>query len=313
MTKRPDEFSLIEQIRRRAVVSDRTRLGIGDDAALLKVSGGEGVLVAVDVLMEGVHFDSERAGAQVVGRKALAVNLSDMAAMAARPTATVVGIVLPRRRAEQLGQELTEGLLSIAAEFDVDLIGGDTNTWDGPLVISVTLLGEPTGRGAVTRSGARAGDWIFVTGALGGSLGGRHLTFQPRVGEAQALHNMVNLHAMIDVSDGIASDIRHLARESVVGMVVDAGAIPIHDDVDRSLPDDQRLRHALTDGEDFELLFSVSEEDGRRLLEQPPLDIPLSRIGEVTLAEAGCRLRLPDGALTELPHGGWVHPFGDAL
>ncbi len=312
MTDRPDEFSLIEQIRSRTVVSDRTRLGIGDDAALLNVSAGDGVLVAVDVLMEGVHFDCERAGAEAVGRKALAVNLSDMAAMAARPTATVVGIVLPRRRAEQLGQELTEGLLGIAAEFDVDLIGGDTNTWDGPLVISVTLLGEPSGRGVVTRSGARAGDWLFVTGALGGSLAGRHLTFPPRVGEALALHNAVNLHAMIDVSDGVASDVRHLARESGVGVVIDAGAVPIHDDVDRSLPDDQRLRHALTDGEDFELLFSVSEEDGRRLLERSSLGIPLSRIGEVTQAEAGCRLRLPDGALTELPEGGWVHPFGGA-
>ncbi len=311
MTNRPDEFSLIEQIRRRTVVSDRTRLGIGDDAALLNVSGDGEVLVAIDVLMEGVHFDGERSGAEAVGRKALAVNLSDMAAMAARPTATVVGIVLPKRRAELLGQQLMDGLLGIAAEFDVDLIGGDTNTWDGPLVISVTLLGEPSGRGIVTRSGARAGDWLFVTGALGGSLSGRHLTFQPRVDEALTLHSAVNLHAMIDVSDGVASDVRHLARESDVGMVIDAGAVPIHDDVDGSLSDAQRLHHALTDGEDFELLFSVSKEDGRRLLERSPLDVPLTLIGAVT-QEAGCRLRLADGTQTELPEGGWVHSFGDA-
>ncbi|MGE0373961.1 MAG: thiamine-monophosphate kinase [Planctomycetaceae bacterium] len=303
-----DEFSLIEDIRRRAVVSDRTLVGIGDDAALLSVTGTDGVLVTLDVLTEGVHFDLEVSRPQAVGRKALAVNLSDIAAMAGRPTAAVVGLVLPRDRGARLADSLMEGMFDIAAEFGVDLIGGDTNTCDGLLVVSVTLLGEPSERGVVKRSGARAGDWVLVTGALGGSFQGRHLTFQPRVQEALALHAAADLHAMIDLSDGLASDARHLARESGVGLIIDARAVPIHEDVDGSLTDEARLERALCDGEDFELLLTVSEEDGRRLLERPPIEIHLSQIGEVT-GEPGCRIRRDGGRIEPLPTGGWVHGF----
>lgn len=303
-----DEFSLIDDIRRRAPTSARTLLGIGDDAALVAVGSGDGVLITVDVLTEGVHFDLDTSTPRAVGRKALAVNLSDMAAMAGKPAAAVVGLVLPQDRGEWLVDDLMDGMWALAAPFGVDLVGGDTNTWSGPLVVSVTLLGEPTSRGVVRRSGARPGDWLLVTGGLGGSLKGRHLTFQPRVQEALALHQAADLHALIDLSDGLASDARHMARESGVGLIIDARTVPIHDDVDPLLPADVRLQHALGDGEDFELLLAVSEEEGPRLLAHPPIAVPLTRIGEVT-SEPGCRLRRDDTTVTPLPGGGWVHRF----
>lgn len=303
-----DEFSLIDAIRRRASETSLSELGIGDDTAHLLTQREAGVLVAVDVLMEGVHFDLSQTSPEMVGRKALAVNLSDIAAMAGEPTGAVVGLVLPRDRGFSLGESVMAGLTSLADEFGVAVIGGDTNSWDGPLIISVTILGEPTGNGPVTRAGAQPGDWLFVSGTLGGSLGGRHLSFTPRVNEAIRLHQKVDLHAMIDLSDGLASDVRHIANESHVGVTILADRIPIHEDVDASLAVDDRLRHALSDGEDFELLFAVSPSDGERLLSDPPIEPALTHIGEVT-EEVMCRIKRANGTVEALPLGGWQHGF----
>jgi thiamine-monophosphate kinase len=302
------EFELIERIRRQAATSAAVALGIGDDAALLKLTPGAEILVAKDVLMEGVHFDSSVTSARQIGYKSLAVNLSDIAAMAGRPTAAFVGLVLPADRGAEFADSVMAGLLELAAEYDVPLAGGDTNIWNGPTVISVTLLGEPTGRGAVLRSGARLGDWLMVTGALGGSLSGRHLAFSPRVREAQALHQAVDLHAMIDLSDGVASDLRHIVNASGVGATLEAQAVPIHEDVPADLPPADRLKHALSDGEDFELLFAVDAASGRQLLAAPPFETPLTRIGEFTAGE-GCWLQTSEGDRRRLEPGGWEHRF----
>src|SRR5262249_36214210 len=140
-----------------------------------------------------------------------------------------------------------------------------------PLVINVTVLGEASGRGPVRRSGAQPGDWLFVTGPLGGSIRGKHLTFTPRVREALALHQLTNLKAMIDISDGLAADLHHICKESDCGAVLRETAIPVADAArqmnDALLP----LQHALGDGEDFELLFAVAPEEGRRLQDEQPL------------------------------------------
>lgn len=307
------EFQLIDWVRAQAARDPRVSVGIGDDAAVIAPSArgaspGPNALVAVDMLMEGVHFTFPPATAGDVGRKALAVNLSDIAAMAGVPTHAVVAVALPRDRGFAFAQELHAGLLAAAREFDVVLAGGDTNVWDGPLVISVTLTGEATGRGAVLRSGALPGDWIIVTGSLGGSLAGRHLDFTPRVREALRLHETAELHAMIDISDGLAADLHHILDESRVGAVLRAQAIPVSDAARRS--DDGRtpLEHALGDGEDFELLFAVSPEEGRTLLANPPIATPLSHIGEI-VAGTDCELILPDGTRTNLPRSGWQHRF----
>src|SRR5438105_4233594 len=165
----------------------------GDDAAALGLTPGVPCLVTTDMLLEGSCFHLAEAGPRLVGRKAMAVNLSDIAAMAGRPVAAVVSVGLPREGGRVLAEELYLGLRDAADAFDTAIVGGDTNSWDGSLVISVTLLGEATGPGPVRRSGARAGDWLMVTGPLGGSILGRHLTFGPRVREAVQLHQLVDL------------------------------------------------------------------------------------------------------------------------
>jgi thiamine-monophosphate kinase len=228
------------------------------------------------MLLDGSCFRLAEAGPFRVGRKALAVNLSDIAAMAAKPVAAFAAVGLPRRGGRDIAEELFRGLRSMADQFDTAIAGGDTNSWDGPLVISVTLVGEPMGRGPVRRRGAQPGDWLFVTGPLGGSIHGKHLDFTPRVNEALQLHAVVNLHAMIDISDGLATDLAKLCAESRCGAAVRAEAVPISDDARKMDDNLSPLEHALRDGEDFELLFAVSPEDGRRLL----ADGALCQIGE---------------------------------
>src|SRR5262249_50229366 len=159
-----------------------------------------------DMLLEGSCFLLDEAGPRGVGRKAMAVNLSDIAAMAGQPVAAVVSVGLPRRGGRRLAEELYLGLREVADAFDTAIVGGDTNSWDGPLVINVALFGEPGPCGQVLRSGARPGDLLFVTGPLGGSILGKHLDFTPRVREALTLAATVHLHAMIDVSDGLSAD-----------------------------------------------------------------------------------------------------------
>lgn len=301
------EFSLIDWIRDRAAAHPAVPVGIGDDAALVR-SSADGLLVTTDMLMDGVDFDLRTTPHELIGRKCLAVNLSDIAAMAGRPLAAFVSLALPRTGGRALAEGLYRGIWPLASEFGVTIAGGDTNTWDGPLVVNVTVLGEPPPSGPVLRSGARSGDLLFVTGPLGGSIGGRHLSFTPRVREAAKLLSLVDLHALIDLSDGLASDVRHIAQESAVGVVIDAPSVPIHEDVDPQLPPADRLRHALCDGEDFELLFAVSADDGARLLSQTGADLAMTCIGEV-IDGHDCFLRTLDGKLEELPRGGWEHPL----
>ena len=235
------------------------------------------------MLLEGSCFRLSEAGPRRVGRKAMAVNLSDIAAMAGVPTAAVVSVGLPRSGGRELAEQLYLGMREVADAFDVPIVGGDTNSWDGRLSIAVTMLGEATARGPVLRSGAKPGDWIMVTGPLGGSILGHHLDFTPRVREALRLHELADLHSMIDVSDGLAKDLHHICEESRCGAVLIASAIPIADAARELSAKDGRssLEHALSDGEDFELVFTVSPSDGERLLrEQPVPGIALCHIGE---------------------------------
>jgi thiamine-monophosphate kinase len=304
----PNEFDLIAAVRARAAPHPRLAVGIGDDAALLRFPDPAGCLVTADMLMEGVDFTLATATGQQIGWKSLAVNLSDIAAMAGRPVACVVSVALPRQGGFELGRELLAGIQQCADKFGVALAGGDTNTWDGPLVISITLLGEATAKGPVLRSGARPGDWIMTTGSFGGSIAGKHLDFSPRIAEALALHQAADLHALIDTSDGLAADLWHILDESRVGAVLDEAKIPISEAAAAGNSRKSPLEHALEDGEDFELLFTVSPADGQALLNRPPCAAPLSHIGEIT-ASPGCFLRRPDTTLKPLPSLGWKHDF----
>src|SRR5437763_11650701 len=160
------EFSFIDWIRSQTPGQAGVLIGPGDDTAALRLTPGLPCLVTTDMLLEGSCFRLAEAGPRLVGRKAMAVNLSDIAAMAGRPVAAVVSVGLPRHGGRALAEELYLGLRELADEFNTAVVGGDTNSWDGPLVISVTLLGEATPRGPVRRGGARPGDWLLVTGPL---------------------------------------------------------------------------------------------------------------------------------------------------
>ena len=303
-----DEFAYIEWIRAHVSGHSRLTLGIGDDTASLHFPAPADCLITVDMLLEGVHFQIPPLTPRNAGRKALAVNLSDLAAMAGQPLAAVVSVAFPRGRKPDFHRELHRGIQELADQFGVAVAGGDTNTWDGPLVISVSVVGEATGSAAVRRNGARVGDWILTTGSFGGSLAGKHVSFQPRVDEALQLHQAVSLHAMIDVSDGLAADLHHVLQESGVGAVLSADAIPISEAARSATDERTALERALGDGEDFELLFTVTPQEGRKLLSEPPVDVKLSHIGEIVESKT-CEIEDSAGVRRLLPPTGWTHAF----
>ncbi len=302
------EWDFIRWIQQRTTAHPSVIVGPGDDAAVLAPSANP-LIATNDVLTEGIDFIVEQTTLRQIGRKAMAVNLSDIAAMAAVPTAALVGIVAPKLQMLEPDamQELFRGLHDIAHLYEVPIVGGDTNSWDGGWVISVTVLGQATERGAVLRSGAKPGDRIFVTGPLGGSILARHLTPIPRVKEALRLHQVVNLHAMADISDGLSLDLSHILDASGCGAILDAGAIPIHADAHKLAEQSGRapLDHALSDGEDFELVFTVNPDDAERLLQSNPVpNLTLTMIGECV--EAGLWLR-EAGKESPLVPRGWTH------
>ncbi len=309
-----NEFSFIESLRNRSASCESLEIDIGDDAAAWRVAEDSLLVTTVDMLMEGVHFTVPPATPLQVGRKVMGVNLSDIAAMAARPQMGVVSIATPRKYGSSFLKELQAGMQQHAEEFSTIIIGGDTNIWEGPLVVSVTLVGIATKKGAVKRSGANKGDWIFCTGTLGGSILGKHLDVTPRVNEALLLHEKYQLHAMIDISDGLIGDLFHILEESNKGATLFADKIPIAEAAflmkesqlikEKKLP----LEHALSDGEDFELLFTLSPQQGEKLLAEQPLDIPVTHIGIVT-EEQTCKLHHPNGTQTPLNKKGWEHSF----
>ncbi len=230
--------------------------------------------------------------------------------MAARPLAGVIALVLPKLGGMELAQGLFEGMLPLAEKYNLALAGGDTNSWDGPLVVSITLLGQLTDRGPLMRSGARPGDRILVTGSFGGSILGRHFDFEPRIEEALLLHERYQLHAGIDVSDGLSIDLSRMAKESGCGSILQIDSVPISDDARRlaEQSDDSisPLDHALGDGEDFELILAVPPDEAKRILNDQPLEVQLTDIGEF-IAEPGLWQREAEGPRRVLVPQGWEH------
>jgi thiamine-monophosphate kinase len=275
------EFAFIDWLRRKTRPDPRVIVGPGDDAAVIRVGRSADCLITTDMLMDGTCFRLAEAGPRMVGRKAMAVNLSDIAAMAGQPVAAVVSVALPQQGGRLLAEELYQGMRELADAFDTALVGGDTNSWSGPLVIAVAIVGETTARGPVRRTGAVVGDRLLVTGPLGGSILGKHLTFVPRVRQALQLHAVADLHAMIDISDGLAADVNHLCLESKCGARLYADAIPVSVDATRMNDGRSPLEHALGDGEDFELIAAVAPADADRLVRDQPIEgIQLVCIGE---------------------------------
>lgn len=304
------EPELIDYLRQRLPSHPRLLLGIGDDAALLDWSTSDRCVVSVDMLMDGVDFHCHQVNPRRIGHKALAINLSDLAAMAARPVAAVVSLALPVSMQREFVAEMYEGMLALAARHDVALAGGDINTWSAPLAISVTVLGEPTPQGALRRDGARPGDVVLVTGSFGGSILGRHLDVEPRVAEALWLRQHYELHAGIDVSDGLSLDLSRLAEASRCGAVLRLDDVPIAPaahELAGQQPDGPTARdHALADGEDFELILAVPPDEAQRILQEQPLDVRVTAIGEF-VAQEGLWSLDAEGNRRSLPPRGYEH------
>ena len=305
------EDAWIAAIARRFPASPRLLAGIGDDDALLALDG-ERVVLKTDTVIDGVDAELARCGPVAFARKAVAVTMSDLAAAGATPRAVLVTVVLPRTVDFALFDGLAQGIGAAAREFDLAVAGGDTSVADGPLVLTVAAIGEPSPAGFARRSGGRPGDVLSVTGSLGGSIRGRHLTFAPRLAAGRALVERGIAHAMMDLSDGLAADLPRLCGASGCGAEVVAASVPVHEDV-AGLPPPPRagalapaLAHALFDGEDFELLVAHAplSEDDRRALEAA--GAKLHPIGRLTDEGSGLRLLLGDRA-TPFPAGGYDH------
>jgi thiamine-monophosphate kinase len=285
----PLEAEFIDWLRSRLAADPRVPIGIGSDAAVLRLASSRAV-VTTDALMDGVDFILSEVAPRRVGWKALAVNLSDLAAMGAKPVAAFISLILPRDNALSLAQELYEGLFPLADRFQVAIAGGDTNCWNGPLAISITAIGEPPANGCWTRHGARPGDVILASGSFGGSILGKHLDFTPRLELAQQLAERYKIRAATDVSDGLSLDLSHILSESGVGACLELDAIMIADaahELSRSRPDGLTpLDHALSDGEDFELLLVATPAEAARIMADTDLAAPIRPIGFIT-AELG--------------------------
>lgn len=310
MTPTPgDEFAFIDWIRSQNPETwERIPIGIGDDACGVDVSGQKLVLVTADMLLEGTHFDLSVSSPYDVGRKAVNVNLSDVAAMGVPAVCMVVTVGLTRGRGVEFARELYRGMKEMSDRYGVPISGGDVTSWTGGLAISITALGLDEGLTPVRRSGARVGDVICVTGELGGSLLGRHMDFVPRLVEGVALNRHYLLHAMIDISDGLAKDLGHILEESKVGAELDVESVPVSADALRMSRQTGKppIQHALGDGEDFELLFTLPPEEADRLLAAPPFPTRLTRIGRIVKG-AGLVLLDAQGQPLKLDVDGYEH------
>ena len=289
------------------------------------------------MLTEGVDFLLADTDPYWIGRKSLAVNLSDLAAMSAVPCAVVIAVAIPQYpvrcslgnlKSSELLDRLFQGIEPLAKQYKLDIAGGDTNTWDGGLVISITAIGKTTSHGVFRRDGAKVGDRIFVTGPLGGSILEHQFTFEPRINEALFLNENYEIRSAMDISDGLSLDLSRLIEASGCGAVLYENKIPISTDAFRLAELEaastmtplhgkmvSAFEHALIDGEDFELLFTVSQTIADRLLNEQPLrngfSVELHEIGEITQS-GGMELLQTNGLLHPLVAMGYEHGAGEA-
>ncbi len=309
------ELAFVEWLRSVCQVDPaRVPIGIGDDMAAL-VLDGRVVLTTADMLLDGVHFDTRSQSLRRIGRKAIACSLSDCAAMAARPRGAMVSVALPNAMSMDDARRLYDGMLAIGGEYNCPIIGGDTTSWDHPLAIDVSMIAEPMSNcGPVRRNGARPGDILVVTGALGGSLAGRHLDFTPRLVDAEFLVNELgeSLHAMIDITDGLAIDAFRICQASGCAACFDVNLLTAaaSDDARRASQYDGRtpVDHVLHDGEDFELLLAIPAQALPKLKKAPHVPMPVGHIVPLAPGESpGLYIRRADGQIKPMEPGGYQH------
>ncbi len=303
---RPHEDDITAWFRQQSCVDPSAfPIGIGDDMAEIRLSDNATVLITTDMLLDDSHFDLKTATLEQVGYKAMAASLSDCAAMATVPLAAVVAVALPPGFGQAKLRELHAGITVAAEKYDCPLIGGDITSWrqSHPFAINVTMLSKRSTNAPVRRNGAKVGDAICVSGSLGGSLVRKHLEFEPRVREALRIAQSVTVNAMMDISDGLSTDLNRICEQSGVGAILDAASIPISDDA-KALADP--LRAALDDGEDFELLFTLASDRCAELLRTWDDPLPITQVGRIIEGQ-GMQIRMSEGRLTELTPGGYDH------
>ncbi|PYK71898.1 MAG: thiamine-phosphate kinase [Verrucomicrobia bacterium] len=270
------EDKLLAQVFPRLNRNSRVVIGAGDDCAVVKFRGAKDwLLLKTDCVVEEVHFTKET-NARAVGWKAMMRALSDFAAMSGIPEFAIITLAVAGKKKASWVGELYRGLNRAAARFDVAIVGGETSETTGPTVIVVSVAGFVERRRCILRSGGKANDDLFVTGELGGSIRGRHLRFVARIDEARWLTANFNVHAMIDLSDGLGTDLPRLARSSKFGFSIDQRALPLSRGCS--------IRQAISDGEDYELLFAVSPRERKRLQtrwQKKFPELPLTRIGHL--------------------------------
>ncbi|MCH4090884.1 thiamine-phosphate kinase [Acetobacter sp.] len=317
----PDEFSFIRRHFRR--LAGRDALDLTDDAAVFTPPSGKQLVIAADAMVEGVHFLPDDPP-DTIGRKLLRANLSDMAAMGARPFGWLLTLACPKadgRYNDAWFEAFSDGLAEDQALFGVSLLGGDTTSTRGPLVLSLTILGDVSPSHALRRNGAQNGDGLWVTGTIGdGALGllalqnrvadstgwltKRYRLPQPRLG----LDLSGIAHAVMDVSDGLVQDIGHLARESGLGARLNVDSVPLSDAARTVVADDDGLALCLTGGDDYELLLAVPDDQTPALLSRCRAQgVAVTRIGDFVSAQKGVQVLRHDGSPFPLRRQGWSH------
>ena len=295
------EIGLIDRISRKVHLDRSVVKGIGDDTAVIKWTSNKYMLATCDMLIEDVHFKRGRATPFQVGWKALARNISDIAAMGGVPKYALVSVGLDPNLPVSFADGIFEGVNALAKKFNVNIVGGDTSR-SKKIVIDISLIGEVEKKNVALRSGARAGDAIFITGFLGGSIKGKHLNFTPRLDEARALVKNFRINSMIDISDGLLIDLGRVLGASSAGALVYEDLIPVSRDA-------VSFEKAVTDGEDFELLFTMPDKEAERFMKSYllKLKIPVSLIGEITSKKHGYRLIGSDWKEKRVAKKGFLH------
>jgi len=323
------ERALIARIKARVSMPSWVVIGPGDDAAVIRPERGAFDVLTTDAQVEGVHFDRRFVPPDAIGHRALAVNLSDLAAMGASPRAALLSLALPSSLAVGDFEQLVDGVLAVGAAYRVTLIGGNITRTDGPLTVDMTAIGSAKPRKILTRAGARPGDEVYVTGTLGEAAIGlqrlqaagrtgpdgpsdpcvvRYLKPQPRVRAGMLLGRNRAASSCMDVSDGLADCVRQVAEASGVGITLDTATIPVPPEVREAQERRGRdpLEAALSGGDDYELFFTVRPAHRGRLRAvcQHLGDLPITRIGVVT---KGQQLLVRDGDRTRPLPTGYEH------
>ncbi len=295
------EISLIEKFKKRIKLDSSVRVGPGDDAASIRMKNKRLQLFTTDMLIEGTHFTKRTASPSQIGHKALAVNISDIAAMGGVPRHAVVSLGINKNSEYSFVNGVFEGIKSLADKFKINIVGGDVNSSKN-FIVSIALLGEAKDKKLSLRSGAKEKDVIMVTGTLGGSLKGRHLKFMPRLKEAQALVENFRINSMVDISDGLSNDLYQICRASRKGAVVYESLIPVS-------PAAKSVKSALADGEDFELLFTLPARFVKKAVDAFKRKglVGITPIGQIVSKEKGINIIDRFGRKKALVRSGFRH------